>query len=287
MFAVCLLLLLGARSHAVILLNDTFADGERFTQGLPDSAHWYVGGASSTASVSADGRLAFLDASGGKATAMAYFNPTQLLVGQSITLSFNYSFSQVANGDNNFLFGLYNSGGVRLAGDNLGFNNALFKNYTGYATSGVFGPDPSGPGRDHIEARDKVGNNLLSIALYNEGAESRQTGGATLGQIDVASMQISRTGAGITVVSRVGNNQFSQQYNTSEMFTSFDTVGIFSNGNTGTFTMDNVRVDYLGIPEPSTFGAIALFGLAAFGKTVCGTIKAAWLKMLSFVALCF
>ena len=252
-------------AKASVIFNDSFLDGERLIQALPNSSHWYTGGPSSNVSVT-DGMLTFADASAGKATAMAYFNKVTLQVGQSLSLSFDYRFSQVANSDNSFMFGLYDSGGSYQTKDAVGFNNAIFNNYTGYATSGVFGNDPSGPGRDHIEARDLTGHNLLSIGTYTEGMEYLQSGAATPGQIYTASMQIARTAEGITVQSKIGNTVMIQKY-TTQMFSQFDTVGVFSNGNSGTFAIDNVKLDYNGIPEPSPLFAMALFGLVVFGRS--------------------
>ena len=267
LFAFIFLTLLSARAGATVILRDTFSDGSYSNQALPGSANWYIGGPTPNMSISPTTGLTFADASAQKATAMAYFTPTDLAVGASLKLSFNYSFTQVANADNSFMFGLYNSGGNYLSKDSsINFNNKIFENYTGYATSGVFGTDPSGLGRDHIEARNLTGDNLLSIGTYTEGNTSIQSGAATPGQIYTASMSIARTAAGVTVTSQIGNTTMTQTY-TSGMFTKFDAVGVFSNGNSGSFSMDNVQLDYVGAPEPSTFYALGLFGAAVFGRT--------------------
>ena len=255
------------RAGATLVLDDSFSDGERMTQSAPSSAHWYTGGDSSGMGVT-DAGLTF---QGAYASTMANFNPVTLQVGQTLTLSFTYAFAQTATSDNNFLFGLYNSGGSSLTKDGLGFNNALFNNYTGYATSGVLGVDPSGPGRDHIEVRDKTGHNLLSIATYTEGLEHIQSGGATPGQIYEASMMIARTAQGITVESRIGASDMVQSYTSSEVFTTFDSVGIFS--ATGTLTIDNVKLDYAGLPEPSSCLAITLFGMAVCSGAIRSKLR--------------
>ena len=252
--------LVGSQVQATVLINDTFSDGERLTQSEPGSAHWFAAGSNVSTST---GGMTFASTSGGVG-AMAYFNPVQMQVGESLTLSFNYSFQQIANGDNNFMFGLYNSGGSYATKDGTGFNNSIFNSYTGYAASGVFGTDPSGPGRDHIEARNKTGNNLLSISTYTEGQEHIQRGGATPGEIYTASMQISRTATGITVKSTIGSTDILQKY-TSDLFTKFDSVGIFANGEAA-LTVDGVKLDYSGVPEPSPVLAMALFGVLVFGK---------------------
>ena len=268
-FAACVVLAFSCvRADATVILRDTFADGNSSNEALPTSAQWFTGGPAPNQSVSPVTGLTFADANAEKATAMAYFTPTELQVGQSLTLSFNYSFTQVANADNAFMFGLYNSGGNYLTSkdSSLSFNNALFNNYTGYATSGVFGTDPSGPGRDHIEVRNLPGYNLLSIGTYTEGKEYLQSGAATPGQIYAASMSIARTAAGITVQSQIGATMMTQTYS-SAMFTRFDAVGIFSNGNSGSFTMDNIQLDYVGAPEPPVFFALVLFGVSVFGRS--------------------
>ena len=256
---------LGAQAQATVLINETFSDGERLTQSQPDSLHWYTAGNSNTTVASSSAGLTFLDTTNSQAGALAYFNAVNLNVGESLTLSFNYSFQQIANGDNNFMFALYNSGGSYVSKDGTGFNSATFNSYTGYAASGVFGSDPSGPGRDHIETRDKLGNNLRSLGTYTEGKEYIQTGAATPGEIYGASLQIARTAEGITAESKIGNTVVIQKY-TTELFTQFDTVGIFANGNAGVFTMNDVKLDYAGVPEPPSFWAMAFLGMVVFGR---------------------
>jgi len=259
---VCVLTLSGIQAEATVILNDTFSDGDHTTQGLPASAHWYSGGPGPNMSVGSDG-LTFRDANSGKATALSYFLPTELKVGESLTLSFDYKFAQTATGDNDFMFGLFNSGGEFATKDSINFKKLA--DYTGYAASGVFGLDPSTEGRAHIEVRDNADADLLAISDYTVGSRHVQSGGATPGEYYTASMQISRTAGGITVESRIGNTEMVQTYS-SAMFTKFDTVGIFSNGDTGSFTLDNVKLDYAGAPEPSALFAISLFGMAVFGK---------------------
>ena len=211
--------------------------------------------------------MTFNDASASKATTMAYFTPTNLSVGASLTLTFTYKFTQTAIADNSFMFGLYNSGGSYATKDSVGFNNKIFDNYTGYATSGVFGTDSSALGFDHIEARTQTGHDLLSIGTYTEGTQHIQSGAAAPGAFYTASMKVSRMASGVLVESQIGDTVMQQTYSSS-VFTRFDSVGIFSNGNSGSFTIDNVKLSYDGAPEPSSFIAMGLFGIAVFGKTV-------------------
>lgn len=261
------------RAGATVLISDTFSDGDSTTQSLPNSATWYSGGPTPNTSV-IDGRLTFRDANSGKATALAYFSPTELAIGQSLNLSFDYRFSQTAVGSNAFMFGLFNSGGDLAEKNDINFRKLA--DYTGYAASGVFGTDTSRS--DHIEATNQAGDNLLSLSDYTVGTSYLQVGAATPGEIYKASMQISRTAAGITVQSQIGGTVMLQTY-TNAMFTKFDTVGIFSNGDSGTFSLDNVQLDYVGAPEPSTFFAMGLLGVAVFGKMLRRKVQGALLRL--------
>lgn len=273
---ICLLLsFLSVTARATVLINDTFSDGDRTSQSLPGSAHWYAGGDSSSVSVT-NQALTFNSSNSG---VMAYFNAQTLSVGASLTLTFDYKFSQVSNADNAFMFGLYDSTGSQVAKDGVDFNAPTFRNYVGYATSGVFGLNPAGPGLDHIEARDINNKDLLNMDSYTEGNTAVQSGAATPSQFYTASMQISRTAAGIVVESKIGNTDMIQTYS-SGMFTKFDTVGIFSNGNAGTVTMDNVHLDYMGAPEPSSVFAMALLGMFVFWKPLGALLRNVLAKLL-------
>lgn len=279
-FAACVFLsLFVAQAQAVVIINDSFSDGNSANQNLPSSARWYTGGPSTNVSVE-NGVMTFRDASANKGTAMAYFNAVDLQVGQSLSLSFNYSFAETSTEENSLMFGLYNSGGSYQTKDAVGFHNKIFETYTGYAASGVLGTDTSASGSDHIEARNAGEKNLLSLDTYTVGNSSVQSGAATPGETYTAWMQISRTAQGITVESKIGDSTFVQTY-TSEMFTHFDTVGIFSNGDAGAFTLDNVKLDYSGAPEPSSVVAMTLLGLFVFGRAMTDRMKRTLMRSLA------
>ena len=283
-FVACVLLaFFSVPASATVILRDAFSDGSYSNQALPASADWYIGGPTPNMSISPTKGLTFADANNDKATAMAYFTPTDLQIGQSLTLSFNYSFTQASTAGNDFIFGLYNSGGSHLTkqSSNNFANDGIFNNYTGYATSGVFGTDPSATGSDFIEARNLTGSSLLSGASYTEGTSYKQSGAATPGQIYTASMSIARTAAGVTVTSQIGNTVMTQTY-TGAMFTKFDAVGVFSNGNSGSFSMDNIQLDYVGAPEPSAFYALGLLGVAVFGRASVRAVRKALQGLLPF-----
>ena len=265
-----------------VLLNDNFSDGERLTQNLPGSAHWYSGGLSGNVSAGSDA-LVFTGDSGGSTPGsihgggLAYFtaagSPVSLSIGQSMTLSFDYSYGQVDQTDWHFGFGLYNSGGSRVTTDNTSFNNAVFNAYTGYEAAGIFGTDPSGLGRYKIAERNLTANNLLSTTAYTIlGSNVKQIGGASAGTTYTASLTLTYADATDMVLSSVIAGQTLVRTNTIGLVKSFDTVGIFAPGTPGTFTFDDVQVAVTSVPEPSALmlvvtGVLAVTGTRLFRRS--------------------
>jgi hypothetical protein len=116
--------LLAAALHAQSpIFNDTFADGERRTQNLPTSLAWHVGVTRATALTVRNGALA-LGFAGTNFTVWGYFPPVSLNVGDSITLSVDFSATAlpVADGDSSGLrFALcYTNGVAPLVSDGSG-----------------------------------------------------------------------------------------------------------------------------------------------------------------------
>lgn len=256
-------LILVSSGHASILLDDTFANGNRTTQNLPTSAHWFSGGTTARANVTG-GRLVFSGAPSGDigGGGLAYFtatgSPEVLQLGQSITLSFDYSFGTTDTKDWSFGFGLFNSGGSRVTVDNTGFNAGIFKNYVGYEVAGIFGTDTSS-GRYKIAQRTGAANNLLSTSTYTVlGSGIKQTGGITPGVTYSASLIITYVNPTNIVIESMIDGQALFRTNTTGLITSFDTVGIFASDKPDSLTIDNILVDPYFVPEPSIISFIAL-----------------------------
>ena len=238
-------------AHSQVLVYDDFSDGERLTQNLPGSLHWYTGGATN-ATVSNRTMMFAADVGGSTPNsihggALAYFtaagSPLTLTVGQSLTLSFAYSYSNLDSGDWNFRFGFFNSGGLRTATDNSGFNNAIFNGYTGYLATGLLGPDTSGLGRYKIAQRNLTANNLLTTTSYSIlGGNVKQTAGTNFGQTYSASLTVNYVNATNMILTSVIAGQTLVRTNLSGLTTNFDTVGIFAPGTPGNVTISNVRI---------------------------------------------
>jgi hypothetical protein len=274
-----ILVFFNAPVRGQVLLNDNFSDGERLTQTPPNSVHWFSGGLSNNVSASSDA-LVFSGDVGGSTPGsihgggLAYFtasgSPFSLSIGQSMTLSFDYSYSQIDSSDWHLEFGLFNSGGSRTATDNTGFNSSSFNAYNGYAAAGVLGPDPSGLGRFKIAERNLTANNLLSTLSYTIlGSNVKQTGGASAGITYNASLTIYYADATDMTLTTVIDGETLTRTVSGALFTSFDTVGIFAPGTPGSFKFDDVNVSVISVPEPSnlaitSIGLLTLMGINLF-----------------------
>jgi hypothetical protein len=242
------------------LLSDTFADGNRTNQSLPDSAAWYSGGLSGDASA-ASFQLLASNIAGSNRGFIAYFtasgSPVTLDVGQSMVLSAQVQTIGAAGGDARFQFWAFNSGGSRIAVDNSAFNNAIFNGYTGYGVTN----DPVGvhPARYQIRERVSGANNLLI------GANTPLLGGSAqsinmTANLTAVSLTLHRTGVSeMTITGSIGGTPIVRT-DTTGIFTSFDSIGILTSNDTltGNLVIDNVTV----IPEPGTFALLAVSALS-------------------------
>ena len=256
-------LALAIPAPAAVLFNDTFSDGERSTQNLPDSVRWYTSGDSAGTTVSG-GQLVSAPASGMSGIVGYLGSPQTIAVGMMLTFSFNYSFTAVANSDNSFNFGLFNSQGSQASTDNTALNNSVFNTDRGYFAAGVLGPDPSGGGRMHSHERTNNANALLRSAPDTAtylGA-TRQTNGDLVGTTYQASMTLARMGADTMLVSMNIAGQSLTRTDTYAIVYAFDEFVINGPASAGTMTFDNVQLTYASqAPEPGTASLIILSSL--------------------------
>ncbi len=242
------------------LLSDTFADGNRTNQSLPDSAAWYSGGLSGDASA-ASFQLLASNIAGNNRGFIAYFtasgSPVTLDVGQSLVLTAQVQTIGPTGGDARFQFWAFNSGGSRTVVDNTSFNNAIFNGYTGYGVTN----DPVGvhPARYQIRERVSGANNLLI------GANTPLLGGSAqsinmTSSLTPVSLTLHRKGVSeMTITGSIGGAPIVRT-DTDAIFTSFDSIGIMTSNDTlsGNLVIDNVTV----IPEPGTFALLAVSALS-------------------------
>ena len=261
----------GQSAKATTLLNDTFADNSRTNQSLTSSAAWYQGGGSNASwnITAATGVLQTQNTSGFNPVMTAYFTNSgqvSLLVGQTMSLSFNASFTETTGlfktaGTRGFRFGIYNSsGGTRQAADQgvptAGSNYSGFQGgYAGYSVFGGFGTFNSGDTVGAYEAAAAGANGLPMGGGSNTALTTTPYVNNTLvGSTNYSfSLSLTRTALGLDYSVNYAGITLSGSDNTSPV-TSFDTISFFwltdALGEQSIFALDNVNVSV--VPEPST-----------------------------------
>lgn len=227
-------------------------------QTIIDGVSWYrVGGGSGSSLSNSSGSLVYTPAStASTANIIGYFSPSTLALGETITLSLNVTMSQVPNAMESVRFGLFNSGGVQVTANSNNFDNAAFAAYQGYSV--WFNPSSTSSAYT-IRERITTSNN----ALFAGGASNNPALGTTTnGTIGLAAntpstweFSLTRTEAGLGLVSTVNGVELSRVDNVSPYFT-FDTIALqFSANVTGAVTFNSIAV-----PEPSTaiLGALGI-----------------------------
>ncbi len=133
---------LAAPSHADVILDDTWADGNRSNTSLPTNSAWYT---SSSGSLTATTGSMTLGVPNGAILALTYFTtnpaaPVQLGVGDSLVTTLNLSLTSVAaeNTSQGFRLGLFYFGSNRVSADFSG-NNGQGAGVPGYALFGNMG----------------------------------------------------------------------------------------------------------------------------------------------------
>jgi pectate lyase len=123
-------------SRAVIILDDTFADGTRNVQNLPTESAWYC---SSGPSLTATTGAMTMTLGSSAILAVSYFttnanNPVSLSVGDTLSINITYTFAGMAplNTSQGFRLALCHFGASRVNAD-FSSNSGQGTNVTGYA----------------------------------------------------------------------------------------------------------------------------------------------------------
>jgi len=191
--------------------------------------------------------------------------------GDSITLSFDVSLAGIADQNNGFLFGVYNSNGTKHTGDITGINNPDYRDEYGF-TWRLHSGSTNGQNRVDImnSAQGVTGSNTLTT--FNTAAvldtDNTQPGGIKLASTTYSvTVNLLGTATGIELSGSIfdGTDTFAipgvdgNATSTNVFGNSFtvDTLAFSLSNNIGseTATISNVSV----IPEPSS---LALIGLA-------------------------
>ncbi len=135
-FVIAAMVGLAIPSQAVVILDDTWADGNRTNTSLPTNAAWY---ASSGSSLTATTGSMTLTLGSSAILAVSYFttnaaNPVELTVGDTLLTTITFTFNGVAaeNTSEGFRLGIYEFGSNRVSADFSG-NGTQGAGVQGYA----------------------------------------------------------------------------------------------------------------------------------------------------------
>jgi hypothetical protein len=234
----CLLLSAGALcAQPRTIINDTFADGERVTQALPNSLAWYTGNLARNNLGVRNGALTLV-ANGSQRDVWAYFPTVTLNVGDAVTFSLDFRWT--ATPPNISTPGLklalcYTNGQAPRAADGV----IPTGGYQGY---GSFTNPADASSGTNLRKRDgpAAGNATATLLELTDGDvavtwNSLRTGlnGTQQGNTPyTAVLKITRTGADTATVTTtlsggaLGANNTLVATDPSAIFTNFDTIGI-------------------------------------------------------------
>lgn len=266
--AVGLAALLAAPASAVTLVNDSFTDGDRINQSLPNSVEWFGGSATTTLTVT-NNALVLPSVTDAKTSgAIGFFtedgSPQTLGVGDSLKLSFTITTPTGAlTGDNTFWYGLLDStDGSRPTVDGS-FDNGRYNAYKGYlATSPMTGASAS---RNRIVQRISGANNLTNTGFTSAiGANGTTPNLPVEGTYTFSLLLVRDSDTQITLTSDMGGVQLIRIDDATDdhpLLTAFDSVFIWTSNNNPATTIDNILVEYTSVPEPAAVGVVGA-GLA-------------------------
>lgn len=135
-----LAMMLGGGLRASVLLDQNLAETSRSDQALPASAAWFTTSTQSGVVQMADNGMT-LKIGGGNRFVLCYFTASEAAAipsGGSMTLRLVLSVAAPADLSSGFRFGLFNSGGERVAKDGISNEDTAFRRYTGYAVFANF-----------------------------------------------------------------------------------------------------------------------------------------------------
>jgi uncharacterized repeat protein (TIGR02543 family) len=253
----------------VVIMNDTFADGDRTTLAPPNSASW-LKAQSSTAVTVTPGSARFTWATTSADMISAFFTnagaPVTLGVGDSLTLSLTFAFTglnpaAITAPAPQLRFGVLDSKGSRPP-DNASTSNAAYIGDTGYALFTPFATTPSGTTAFDLRRRTTLTSN--NVFNTNTDFTSFATGGGgsqafanntdyvlnyTITRLSATQTRLSAAITGGTLTS---NYNFATTETSPTPETTFDYFGwrVASSNFAGAITFKNLSVN-LGLVPPA------------------------------------
>jgi hypothetical protein len=247
-----------AAADPVILLQETFPANSRSTQNLPGSAQWLLARSASPSGISNGAwSITALNETARSFFGLAYFtasgSPLELKVGDSLTLAFQASVSNASGGGQGLRFGFFHSKGARLTGDISTTSSTTLNGYSGYGVFSDFKSSPSATGSLQIMRRPGGADALFTgqavggFTIIGASGTAPSVAAASFERVTLKLKRINETSVEITTT--VAGTALVRTDSTLNL-TTFDSVSIFSDGNSGTVSLRDITVALGDLPEP-------------------------------------
>lgn len=224
----------GNEPTTAVLLDETFAEGQRTTANLPATAAWYGSTVDNLTQLSAGSIVS--SQTGGSSQFIFHFteagSPHTLAMGESLNVSLDFNLTKAINAGSAIRLGLLNSQNTRVTADGGGTSTLAFADDRGYGL--FFSPVSTSSSNLSLRARTTDNNSLLTALVNGPWGSANLVTGP--GSITVAADQtytllfkVTRTLAGADVYTEISGGNLATPISiaysaTTEAltFTSFD-----------------------------------------------------------------
>jgi hypothetical protein len=259
-------------------VEDTFDDGERETQNLPESAAWYLlndNAVVPSATVTGENELAWLDKAGTYSGLIAFFTPEaqthSLAIGDSLKFEFRIALENLSAALRVVRVGMMNSGGRRISADALNTGatglavGSTFTDWRGYA---LLTSADAVPVAGFLSIVERAGANaaLWSSGAYSQLGDAVDTPAVFEFEFYPVELTVTRRAAEVEVSGRFGDMTIGPVVDASNPVTAFDTVALFVQPQIGGLRVDDVRVTFIPNPAPADDPDLIVLTETVFGR---------------------
>lgn len=255
--------------RSATVFDDTFVDGERRTQNLPTSVAWFQNGTQATG-LTVNGGTLVLNVANASRTLWTYFPAITLKVGESITLSLAFTFTDTTN--SGFRVGLCHTNGTFPRTTN---GSGPTGNYQGYGMENLLLIKRDGAAGAQVDAQLVNQLGTPEAPVWNMVGNGGRVRGAPLAANTpyALTLTVTRTGPDAASLTETLTGGEFTATNTSTVvdagnaFTTFDTIAIGLVGNTTNGDMRITRAQVTTTVVPSTTGRLANMSIRTHAGT--------------------